>query len=204
MLEANAISCVRGSRNLFRQLSFRVDAGSALRISGPNGAGKTSLLRIVSGLSPAEEGRIAWRGQTLAEYGDDYPKQLVYVGHSNALKGHLSAKENIRLGLAIQGIEIGDDEAGAALNAEGLVAAADMPVQWLSAGQKRRVALTRLSFSAGRELWILDEPFNSLDEAAVERLSARLAQHLGSGGVVVYTTHQNVALDAPVHALELE
>jgi len=204
MLEANAISCVRGSRNLFRQLSFRVDAGAALRISGPNGAGKTSLLRIVSGLSPAEEGRIAWRGQTLAEYGDDYPKQLVYVGHSNALKGHLSAKENIRLGLAIQGIEIGDDEAGAALNAEGLVAAADMPVQWLSAGQKRRVALTRLSFSAGRELWILDEPFNSLDEAAVERLSARLAQHLGSGGVVVYTTHQDVALDAPVHALELE
>lgn len=204
MLEANAISCVRGSRNLFRQLSFRVDAGAALRISGPNGAGKTSLLRIVCGLSPAEEGRIAWRGQTLVEYGDDYPKQLVYVGHSNALKGHLSAKENIRLGLAIQGIEIGDDEAGAALDAEGLVAAADMPVQWLSAGQKRRVALTRLSFSAERELWILDEPFNSLDEAAVERLSARLAQHLGSGGVVVYTTHQDVALDAPVHALELE
>jgi heme exporter protein A len=204
MLEANAISCVRGSRNLFRQLSFRVDAGAALRISGPNGAGKTSLLRIVSGLSPAEEGRIAWRGQTPAEYGDDYPKQLVYLGHSNALKGHLSAKENIRLGLAVQGIEVSDDEAGAALDAEGLDAAADMPVQWLSAGQKRRVALTRLSFSAGRELWILDEPFNLLDEAAVERLSARLAQHLGTGGVVVYTTHQDVELDATVHALELE
>jgi heme exporter protein A len=204
MLEANAMSCVRGSRNLFRRLSFRVDAGAALRISGPNGAGKTSLLRIVSGLSPAEEGRIAWRGQTPAEYGDDYPKQLVYLGHSNALKGHLSAKENIRLGLAVQGIEVSDDEVGAALDAEGLVAAADMPVQWLSAGQKRRVALTRLSFSAGRELWILDEPFNSLDEAAVERLSARLVQHLGGGGVVVYTTHQDVELDATVHALELE
>ncbi len=203
MLEANAISCVRGSRNLFRQLSFRVDAGTALRISGPNGAGKTSLLRIVSGLSPVEDGRIAWRGRSLAGYGDDYPKQLVYVGHSNALKGHLSAIENIRLGLAIQGIEVSGVQARDALDAEGLVTAVDVPVQWLSAGQQRRVALIRLMFCAMRELWILDEPFSSLDEGAVERLSARMAQHLVSGGVVVYTTHQDVDLDAPVHALEL-
>jgi heme exporter protein A len=203
MLEANAISCVRGSRNLFRQLSFSVDAGTALRIGGPNGAGKTSLLRIVAGLSPAEEGGIAWRGRALAEYGDDYAKQLVYIGHSSALKGHLSAQENIRLSLAIQGIEVSDGQTGAALDAEGLAAAADIPVQWLSAGQRRRVALTKLTFSAERKLWILDEPFSSLDDAALARLSARIAQHLVSGGVVVYTTHQDVQLDAPVHALEL-
>jgi heme exporter protein A len=203
MLEANEISCIRGSRDLFRELSFRVNAGTALRISGPNGAGKTSLLRIVAGLSPPEEGRIAWRGRTLADYGDDYPKQLLYVGHSNALKGHLSAKENIRLGLAIQGIEVDEEQAAAVLATDGLVTAADIPVQWLSAGQQRRVALTRLTFSAERELWILDEPFSSLDEDAVGRLSARITQHLVSGGVVVYTTHQDVELDAPVHALEL-
>ena len=203
MLEANAISCIRGSRNLFRQLSFRVDSGTALRIGGPNGAGKTSLLRIVAGLSPADEGSIAWRGRTLAEYGDDYPKQLVYVGHSSALKGHLSAQENIRLSLAIQGIDVSDDQTRAALDAEGLAVATDIPVQWLSAGQRRRVALTRLTFCAARELWILDEPFASLDEAALERLSARITQHLVSGGVVVYTTHQDVELNAPVHALEL-
>jgi len=203
MLEANAISCIRGSRNLFRQLSFRVDAGTALRITGPNGAGKTSLLRIIAGLSPAEDGRIAWRGQFLAEYGDDYPKQLVYIGHGNALKGHLSAQENIRLGLAIQGIAVSEEQARAALGAEGLAQAADVPVLWLSAGQRRRVALTRLMFCANRALWILDEPFSSLDVEALVRLSARIAQHLACGGVVVYTTHQEVELDAPVHALEL-
>lgn len=203
MLEANAISCVRGSRNLFRQLSFRVDAGTALRIGGPNGAGKTSLLRIVAGLSPAEEGSIAWRGRTLAEHGDDFARQLVYIGHSNALKGHLSAQENIRLNLAVQGIEVSDDQTRVALDTEGLSIAADIPVQWLSAGQRRRVALTRLAFSAARALWILDEPFTSLDVEALDRLSVRIAQHLVSGGVVVYTTHQDVELDAPVHALEL-
>ena len=203
MLEAIEISCVRGSRDLFRQLSFRVDPGTALRIHGPNGSGKTSLLRIVSGLSPAEDGRISWQGRSPAESGDDYPKQLVYVGHSNALKGHLSVKENIRLGLAVQGIEVSNDQVTAALDAEGIVSFADIPVQSLSAGQQRRVALTRLKFSSARELWILDEPFSSLDEAAIERLCATISGHLGAGGVVVYTTHQDVGLNAPVNALDL-
>ena len=76
-------------------------------------------------------------------------------------------------------------------------------MQWVSAGQQRRVALARLTFSAARKLWILDEPFSSLDESALERLSARITRHLVSGGVVVYATHQNVELDAPVNALEL-
>jgi heme exporter protein A len=203
MLEANAISCVRGSRTLFRQLSFRVATGTALRIGGPNGAGKTSLLRIVAGLSPADAGHITWQGRTLAECGDDYPKQLLYVGHGNALKAHLSAKENIRLGLAVQGIEVSDHQTGDALEAEGLAGAGDIPVQWLSAGQRRRVALTRLAFCSGRALWILDEPFSSLDEESLKRLAARIAQHLISGGLVVYTTHQDVELDAPTHLLEL-
>ena len=204
MLEAIDIACVRGSRDLFRQLSFRVVTGSALRIRGPNGAGKTSLLRILSGLSPLDEGRISWNGQALDKFGDDYAKQLLYVGHSNALKGHLSALENLRLGLAIQGIEVSDDQAAAALATEGLDTAADIPVQWLSAGQKRRVALTRLMFCGERPLWILDEPFSALDEGAISRLSERIVQHLDSGGVVVYTTHQDIEIDAAVHTLELK
>ncbi len=203
MLEANEISCIRGSRDLFCQLSFRVDAGTALRIRGPNGAGKTSLLRIIAGLSPPEDGRIAWQGRTLSQYGDDYPKQLVYIGHSNALKGDLSASENIRLGLSIQGTAVSDAEARAALDAQGLDTVADAPVQWLSAGQQRRVALTRLVFSAARALWILDEPFSSLDDGAVDRLSALMEQHLASGGVVIYTTHQDVEPTASVIVLEL-
>ena len=151
-----------------------------------------------------EEGRISWNGRPLDKFGDDYAKQLLYVGHSNALKGHLSALENLRLGLAIQGIEVSENQAAAALATEGLDTAADMPVQWLSAGQKRRVALTRLMFCGARPLWILDEPFSALDEEAVSRLSARIVQHLDSGGVVVYTTHQDIEIDAAVHTLELQ
>ncbi|MGD8842134.1 MAG: cytochrome c biogenesis heme-transporting ATPase CcmA [Gammaproteobacteria bacterium] len=203
MLEANEISCIRGNRELFRHLSFRVEGGTALRIHGANGAGKTSLLRMIAGLSPVIEGRICWDGHALAQIGDDYRAQLVFVGHANALKAHLTPCENLRLGLAVQGTVVADTQVRAALEDEGLALAADVPTQWLSAGQQRRVALTRTRFAAERKLWILDEPFSSLDDAAVGRLSSHLAGHVRNGGVVVYTTHQNVNIDAPTNSLEL-
>ena len=203
MLEANEIACVRGNRNLFRHLSFHVGEGSALRIHGVNGAGKTSLLRMIAGLSPVIEGSIAWGGRALAEISDDYAKQLVFVGHANALKAYLSPYENLRMGLAIQGVVVAGSVLRAALDEEGLASVSDVPTQWLSAGQQRRVALTRIAFAHQRKIWILDEPFSSLDDEAVKRLSARLARHVGDGGVVVYTTHQNVTIDAPTSLLEL-
>lgn len=203
MLEANEISCVRGNRELFRHLSFAVGERTALRIHGANGAGKTSLLRMIAGLSPIEQGRITWREKALAEIGDDYSRELVFVGHANALKAYLSPRENLRLGLSVQGIAVSDSRIREVLEEEGLASVADMPVQWLSAGQQRRVALARTGFAATRKLWVLDEPFSSLDDDAIGRFSARLARHVANGGVVVYTTHQNVTIDAPTNFLEL-
>ena len=203
MLEAKEISCSRGNRRLFSHLSFTVAAGTALRIHGVNGAGKTSLLRMIAGLSPVSEGQITWCGDSLSQLGDEYAKQLAFVGHTNGLKAYLSACENIRLGLAVQGIQASEDAVRSALDLEGLGHVADMPVQKLSAGQQRRTALTRIAFAGERRLWVLDEPFSSLDDAAVGRLSARISRHLSDGGVVLYTTHQDVAIDAPANRLEL-
>ena len=203
MLEAHEISCSRGNRDLFRQMSFRVEEGALLRIHGANGSGKTSLLRMIAGLSPVESGRIAWQGSTLPELGDEYTKQLAFVGHANALKAYLSPRENLRAALAVQGVRVSDSALREALEEEGLGRIADVAVQRLSAGQQRRVALVRIALSRSRLLWILDEPFSSLDDSAVKRFSERLSRHTQDGGIVVYTTHQNIPIDAPTSVLEL-
>jgi len=204
MLEASQIECVRGSRRLFRDLSFRLEAHQALRVRGENGSGKTSLLRIVAGLSPAESGRVSWNDGNIHTLGEDYLRDLLFLGHSNGLKDDLSPVENLRYALALTGVISDEPALRAALAEQGLAASADLPVKLLSQGQKRRVALTRLSFSAEKPLWILDEPFTALDAVSVERLARTIAKQLQRGGIVMFTTHQEVELPgATMRTLEL-
>ena len=194
MLAASQIECVRGNRCLFRDLSFRLEAHQALRVRGENGSGKTSLLRIVARLSPPESGRVSWNDVNIHTLGEDYLRDLLFLGHSNGLKDDLSPVENLRYALALAGVVAGEPELRESLAEQGLDAIADLPVKLLSQGQKRRVALTRLSFSAERPLWILDEPFTALDAVSVERLARTIAKQLHRGGMVMFTTHQEVAL----------
>lgn len=194
MLEASQIECTRGSRRLFRNLSFRLEAQRALRVRGENGAGKTSLLRILAGLSSTEAGDITWNGRPVRALGEDYRREILFLGHGNGLKDDLTPVENMRHALALAGIA---EDAGAVtqeLVQQGLGAIANLPVQLLSQGQKRRVALARLTFSAAKRLWILDEPFAALDPAAVRRLADTIAAHVARGGMVIFTTHQEVDL----------
>jgi heme exporter protein A len=205
MLEASQIACVRGSRRLFEDLSFRLEAKQALRIRGDNGSGKTSLMRIVAGLAPAEAGEIRWEGTRIGGLGEDYRRRLVFLGHANGLKEDLTPVENVRHALALADVAAEETAIRAQLDAMGLGAAADLPVRLLSQGQKRRAALARLRFCRSKPLWLLDEPFAALDAAAVEGLAALLTDHLECGGMVMFTTHQEVGLPgAAVRALQLE
>ena len=204
MLEASQIECVRGNRRLFRDLSFRLEAHQALRVRGENGSGKTSLLRIVAGLSPAESGSVSWNDGNIRALGEDYLCDLLFLGHSNGLKDDLSPIENLRYALVLAGVVADEAALRAALAEQALTAIADLPVKLLSQGQKRRVALTRLSFSAEKPLWILDEPFTALDAVSVERLAKAITKQLQRGGMVMFTTHQEVALPgATMRTLEL-
>jgi heme exporter protein A len=205
MLEVAQIACIRGNRRLFANLSFRLEAGRAMRVLGDNGAGKTSLLRIVAGLAPAEEGSVRWKGKPIGALGEEYRREIAFLGHSNALKDDLSAQENLGHALAIAGIGGTPDAIRRELERQGLGAAAHLPVKVLSQGQKRRAALARLAFCAQRALWILDEPFAALDAAAVGRLAAEIAAQIARGGSVLFTTHQQVDLPgASADSLALE
>lgn len=204
MLQAIEISCIRGHRELFSGLSFEVERAAALRVQGENGAGKTSLLRILAGLSPVAAGAVQWDGSTIAGLGEEFRSHLLFLGHANALKDDLTPLENLSHALAVSGISAPASQLREALAQDGLAAVADYPVQWLSQGQKRRVALARLAFGAARRLWILDEPFSALDTMAIERLAVRLSQHVSNGGQLVFTTHQEVALGVATKQLVLQ
>ena len=190
MLEARELLCERDERTLFSGLSFTLNAGEWVQITGSNGAGKTTLLRLLTGLSRPDAGDVLWQGQPLHQVRDSYHQNLLWIGHQPGIKTRLTALENLhfyhRDGDTAQCLE--------ALAQAGLAGFEDIPVNQLSAGQQRRVALARLWLTRAT-LWILDEPFTAIDVNGVDRLTQRMAQHTELGGIVILTTHQplNVA-----------
>jgi heme exporter protein A len=188
VLEISNLTGIRGGRVLFRDLSFKADAGSALALEGANGSGKTSLLRMIAGfLSPAV-GAIRFGAVSEPE---ERGKQVGWLGHHDAVKPQMSVRETLVFFARLHG---GAGDIGAAMDAVGLTRLADLPGQYLSAGQKKRVALARLKLS-GRPLWLMDEPLASLDTAGKALAAGLVAAHCASGGVAVIATHEPLGLD---------
>jgi heme exporter protein A len=197
-LQASQLACARGKRTLFDAVNFEVGPGEALRVVGRNGSGKTSLLRVLCGLSEPLAGDVRWQGQTVSQWGGDFNRGLVYLGHHAALKDDLTAAENVQTQAILSGQACSPEQAVGALSAFGLKSRAHLPARVLSQGQRRRVALARLALQPAK-LAILDEPFNALDQESVHVLGELLASQLAQGAVVVYTTHQDQTLAATRH-----
>lgn len=195
MLRVTNLSCVRGERPLFAGLDFAVEPGEWLRVGGANGSGKTSLLRLLAGLSQPAEGEISWCGRPVAADVQAYRGTLLFVGHLPALKEDLTSRENLQFASELDGARLTRQEALAALLRLGLQGCEDLPVRFLSAGQKRRVLLARLVSRKAR-LWLLDEPFTALDGRASGILGAVIAEHFERGGMAVITSHQDMPVPA--------
>ena len=193
MLEARAITCVRGERELFSNLSLQLSPGECLHIRGENGVGKTSLLRLLSGLASPESGEVFWNGIAIKQEASEYHSKLLFLGHRDALKEDLTALENLLMYAAIDDLQIPAEEALASLWKFGLKGREDLPVHYLSAGQKKRVLMARM-LTRRAQVWILDEPFNALDTQAGYELQSLIGSHLASGGLVVLTSHQPLAI----------
>jgi len=198
MLEAANLECVRGDRTLFSDLSFSLGHGELLRVAGTNGSGKTSLLRILCGLLSPAHGEVRWRGGNIRSLREEYWREIVYLGHSSAIKDELTAAENLVVACTLAGIKVGRDQAMAALHCFGLADCAELPAKVLSQGQRRRVSLARLILSEKLPLWILDEPFTALDAAAVDYMQTLIAEHIARGATVVLTTHQEARIASVV------
>jgi heme exporter protein A len=204
-LVAERLAVMRGPRSIFRGISFAVAAGEALVLTGANGVGKTTLLRAVAGFLPLADGRVRLEGVA-----DDSPLGdfCHYVGHLNGVKRSLTVLETLRFFSSFLGGDAARaDTAARSLNLDGLL---DVPSGYLSAGQKRRLALARL-VCAERPVWVMDEPTVSLDTASQDLLARIVNAHLAGGGMVLAATHIGLGWDnmtafdlqratAPAHA----
>ncbi len=191
LLETRELGCTRNDRMLFERLDLDLAPGEMLVVEGPNGCGKTSLLRILTGLRLADSGSVLWRGEAIDRLAGDYYEQVAYVGHHDGVKYELSCLENLRLARAM-GIPTPAD-LDEVLERVNLYAYGDSEVGSLSAGQKRRLALARL-LATESLLWILDEPFTSLDRASMALFAGMFEQHLQQGGLIVVTSHHEIDL----------
>lgn len=177
------LACRRGCRLLFADLDIRLEPGTVIWLRGTNGSGKTSLLRILAGLSRAESGEVARP-----------PGQVVYVGHANGLKDDLTLGEALGFHARLQGVPQAERRVHEALDRLGIAARHDALVRTLSQGQRRRGALARLALDDTPRVWLLDEPFDALDDDGIARVSALIEANVARGGAVLLTSHQPVAL----------
>ncbi|GHE20903.1 cytochrome c biogenesis heme-transporting ATPase CcmA [Halomonas urumqiensis] len=191
-LQARKLACERDDRWLFEDLDLDIGGGEVVRVEGPNGSGKTTLLKILSGQLADYHGELLWNGEPMRDVRQVFLEGLLYLGHAPGVKVTLTPLENLRWYQALGGGAGGEQACLAALDEFGLAGFEDVPAGQLSAGQQRRVALSRLALSP-RPLWVLDEPFTAIDRDGVAALEARLIAHARQGGCVLVTTHHELA-----------
>jgi heme exporter protein A len=189
------LACLRGGRMVFAGLGFSLAPGGALVLLGPNGSGKSSLLRVMAGLLRPWFGKLAWGDDKVSDDPEAHAARTHYLGHHDAVKPVLSVAENLRFWARLHDPDVGRaaQAVDVALDRFGLKHLAAMPGKMLSAGQKRRTNLARL-LAAPSPLWLLDEPTTALDKASIAALEQVLAEHRAAGGMVVLSTHADIAL----------
>jgi heme exporter protein A len=191
-LTAERLACARGERRLFDGLSFSVRAGQALAVEGANGAGKTSLLRLIAGFLAPVAGRILVKtSQGESDDAEERGRLVGWLGHLDGLKPQMTVLEQLAFYARLYAVR--DADLPALLAEVGLARQAELPCRYLSAGQKRRLALARLVVSR-RPLWLLDEPFAALDTSGQALMGQAMARHCGEGGIIVAATHDPLGL----------
>jgi heme exporter protein A len=200
-LQVDKVHIWRGDRHVLKGVSMQAGPGELVHVAGPNGTGKTTLLRVITGLLHPEQGRVTWCAKAINRTRAEYLEQLAYLSHEPALKGDLTALENLRFAVGLRR-RISSVELGEALSRAGVAHCAGLPARALSAGQRRRVAMARV-LAMRASLWLLDEPFTNLDKQGAELVSELLLAHVRGGGLAVVVAHQDLRVEWPLRRLEL-
>ena len=193
LFSAAGLAASRGGRRLFQEVAFALEPGDALVLVGPNGSGKSSLLRLLAGFGRPTAGAISWDGHDIQADLEEFRAHLQILGHADAVKPALRVDELLGFWTALAGAPVDPKRIAAALAVLGLDRLGATPCRFLSAGQRRRLALARL-VAYDRPLWLLDEPSVGLDADSIKSLAGMMARHRDGGGIVILSTHQDLGL----------
>ncbi|MFP6710251.1 MAG: heme ABC exporter ATP-binding protein CcmA [Rhodospirillales bacterium] len=191
------LTCIRGERVVFSDLSFAIGEGEVLYLRGPNGSGKSTLLRLMAGLLRPTNGTILWNGENARDDAETFRGLLHYVGHQDAIKTALTVEENLTFWAEMSGVDPEKRAVGEALEEFSLGHLSTLPARFLSAGQRKRLNLARICASPA-PLWLLDEPSNSLDTESLGALRSAISAHQEKGGLVAVATHEELGSDTNV------
>lgn len=199
-LTADKLTCLRGGRLVFRDLAFSIAAGQALALEGANGAGKTSLLRMIAGFLAPAGGTIVLRdGADDIADAEGRGRFAGWLGHLDAAKPQMTVRETLAFFAGFYSAP--GTDISLVLDRVGMGRLADLPCQYLSAGQKKRLALARL-WLCRRPLWLMDEPLAALDLAGKKIAAELIASHVAAGGIAVIATHEPLGIDCPKLVLD--
>lgn len=188
MILAKNLSHSKGNKTLFRRVNFCLQPGQRVLVQGANGAGKSTLLKIVAGLLSPDHGQVTYQGHPLHLEAANYSNHMSYLGHQNSLKKSLTPIENVQELLCLANAKASDIQIHALLDELGLKAQKHQLCETLSAGECRKVALAAVILK-NKILWVLDEPFTSLDKASYDKLQTICQQHLKQGGMILLSCH---------------
>ena len=188
----NKLTCVRTDICVFEELNFSLTDGQILYLHGPNGSGKSSLLRIMAGLLQPIRGSMHWNGERVSKSLDGFREEIIYVGHQNPAKRDLTVEENLLFWVRLVGEHRKRESVDRALSIFELYHLRSTPSRFLSAGQIRRLYLARLVASKA-SIWLLDEPFNSLDQSSINALQSAIDIHIEDGGAAIIATHEKTS-----------
>ncbi len=189
MLQINGLSKSFPPRVIFRDISFKLDAGEVLHLEGRNGAGKTTLLKIIVGLLPYTRGEIIFKGGSGRRLCEHLPAA------SDGFFAQLSAWDNLRWWAKLKNRTLDENKILPALQRCGICFPRNLAVGLFSSGMKRRLSMARLLLSPS-PLWILDEPLAVLDSEGTQTFRELLAQHVHDGGAAIIVSHDDTAFAA--------
>ena len=194
MLLVNNLSFFRDDNLIFENLNLSLGNGQITQIRGNNGAGKTTFLKVILNILKSKTGEIFWEGQNVKKNIFNFYNQITYIADHNTSNRKLSVLDNIKFWKGLSSSNLSDDETLLLLETFGLKKYLNIQTMYLSSGEVKKLELLRLILEQ-KKIWILDEPYNHLDDSSIEILNQTFVDHSNNDGIILFASHYNPFFD---------